>query len=402
MRRAVTFVVGLCLASASLAAPGGVKVAPPPPPYVGAYQPRGVDEIGLWKENDEDERVLATSPMVIRDEALNTYVKGVLCSAVGDDRCKSTRIYILRTPVFNANMSPNGTMRVFTGLLLRMHNEAELAEVLAHEFGHFELRHTLARFKAQRSATDLLSWAAVFAAMSNSYSARSNFDSLQLSVYGRLYRFNRDEERQADVFGIGFLNASKLRPQAAANVWRNSMAEATASASARGLPRPKFDQIAFFATHPPDAEREMTLSALALPEGRTREDGTDRYQRAMATWLPLFLDDQIKLNDFGGSDFLINALAEGGWTASLWLARGDLYRARGNPRDLVNAAEFYTNAVGLNPGLAEAHRGLGLSLLKTGRQSDGQAELARYLQLKPDASDAAMIRMLAPSNGNDR
>ncbi|KAK0329044.1 hypothetical protein LTR94_038345, partial [Friedmanniomyces endolithicus] len=74
----------------------------------------------------------------------------------------------------------------------------------------------------------------------------------------------------------------------------------------------------------------------------------------------MFLDDQIKLNDFGASDFLITELADSGWTAQLWLARGELYRARGNPRDLVNAAEFYSNATTADPGLAEAYRGLGL------------------------------------------
>src|SRR3546814_9057013 len=66
---------------------------------------------------------------------------------------------------------------------------------------------------------------------------------------------------------------------------------------------------------------------------------------ALAPWLPTFLDDQIKLNDFGASDHIIAALAEHGWTAPLLLARGDLYRAHGNPRDLVVAAEFYGKAV---------------------------------------------------------
>jgi predicted Zn-dependent protease len=114
------------------------------------YQPTGVDEIGLWREDDEQERALAASPIVIRDEALTSYVKGVLCAAVGQDRCNATRIYILREPSFNATMVPNGTMRVYSGLLLRVHSEAELAAILGHEFGHFEKRHGLQEFKAKR------------------------------------------------------------------------------------------------------------------------------------------------------------------------------------------------------------------------------------------------------------
>nr|WP_277924058.1 M48 family metallopeptidase [Sphingomonas hankookensis] len=341
---------------------------------------------------------MANAPEVIRDEALNAYVRGVLCSTVGKDRCAATRIYLLRTPVFNASMTPNGTMRVFSGLLLRVRNEAELGAILGHEFGHFELRHSLAKFKARRTGSDLLSWAAVFASMSPGYQTRSNFNDLQWSVYGNLYRYDRNTEREADLLGLGYLNAGTLRPQAAASVWRNVMAEGEASSRARGLSKPRFDQLAFTASHPPSAERALTLAALADPGGEARDDGAARYAMALAPWLPMFLDDQIKLNDFGASDFLIAELAKNGWTAPLWLARGELYRARGNPRDLVIAAEFYTNATTADPELADAYRGLGLSLLKTRRPSEGRVALRRYLILKPDAKDAGMIAMLAPAD----
>src|SRR3546814_18398471 len=43
-----------------------------PPPYGGAYQPKGVDEIGLWQRDDEYERALVASPVVIRDEAMRS------------------------------------------------------------------------------------------------------------------------------------------------------------------------------------------------------------------------------------------------------------------------------------------------------------------------------------------
>ncbi|MFD1033703.1 M48 family metalloprotease [Sphingomonas hankookensis] len=398
MKRLAKGAAGLCALLAIAAAPPKPGAAPPPPPYAGVYQPQGVDEIGFWREADEDERALANAPEVIRDEALNAYVRGVLCSTVGKDRCAATRIYLLRTPVFNASMTPNGTMRVFSGLLLRVRNEAELGAILGHEFGHFELRHSLAKFKARRTGSDLLSWAAVFASMSPGYQTRSNFNDLQWSVYGNLYRYDRNTEREADLLGLGYLNAGTLRPQAAASVWRNVMAEGEASSRARGLSKPRFDQLAFTASHPPSAERALTLAALADPGGEARDDGAARYAMALAPWLPMFLDDQIKLNDFGASDFLIAELAKNGWTAPLWLARGELYRARGNPRDLVIAAEFYTNATTADPELADAYRGLGLSLLKTRRPSEGRVALRRYLILKPDAKDAGMIAMLAPAD----
>lgn len=395
MRRSLLLAAGLLAVLPATVSLAG-EPAPPPPPFEGYYQPQGVDEIGLWREDDERERRLAASPFVIRDEKLSGYLKEVLCRAVGDDRCSAARIYVIREPTFNATMAPNGTMRIFSGLLLRMRNEAELAAVLGHEFGHFESRHGLNRFKAARNSTDLLAWGALLASLAPSYDARRTYQSLEITVYGNLYRYGRDHEREADLLGLGYLNRSTLAPQAASNVWQNLMGEIEASAVARGLKKPKFNAIAFTASHPPESERAAYLAALASPDGATRDYGTLRYREAMSIWLPVFLEDQIKLNDFGGSEYIIANLAKDGWTAQLWHARGELYRTRGNQRDLVNAIEFYSNAIALDDGLAVAHRGLGLSLFKTGEQTRGQQELARYLELAPNADDAKMIGMMLP------
>lgn len=382
-----------------LAQPANAETAPVPPPYEGYYQPQGVDEIGLWQQDDEDERQLTASPVLIRDDALTSYVKGVLCETVGDDRCSTVRIYIIHEPTFNATMSPNGTMRVFSGLLLRARNEAELGAVLGHEFGHFEERHSLKKFQANRSGSDLLAWGALLANTSLTYQANRSYQNMTFSVYGNLYQYGRDQEREADMLGVSYLNKSNLPPQDAAKLWQNLMGEIEASTAARGLKKPDFRRIAFTASHPPQAERAEYLAEMAMPEGASRDNGAARYHEALAAWMPIFLQDQIKLNDFGASEYIIQCLAEDGWTKDLWFARGELYRTRGNQRDLVNAAEFYANAIAMDAGLAEAYRGLGLSLLKTGQRAEGVVALTKYLELKPDASDAGMIRMIVPKEG---
>ena len=85
MKAAFAALCGALLLAAPAWAAIKIKPAPPPPPYAGVYQPQGVDEIGKWREDDESERKLANSPIVIRDEALTAYVKSVLCTAVGMD-----------------------------------------------------------------------------------------------------------------------------------------------------------------------------------------------------------------------------------------------------------------------------------------------------------------------------
>ena len=356
------------------------------PTYSQAYAPTTVDERGAWMEADEDERRLRESPSVIRDPALNAYVRGVLCRTVGDDRCRSVRIYIERVPAFNASMAPNGTMIVWSGLLLRVRNEAELGAILGHEFGHFELRHSLLGFKNQRSGTDLMAWASILI---------RNSGDIQYAAIGQIYAFNRTQEREADMIGFRYLARSCYPGSAAADVLEHIMGESDATTlGRRGRAQHKY-VAGFFASHPTELARATYLRAASLGIAEAKSVVVDTHQAAMAAWLPIFLNDQIKLNDFGGSEYILANLAAGsGWTTPLLYARGELYRERGNPRDLVSAAQFYQEAIARGDAPPEAYRGLGLALLRNQQAAEGQAALATYLRLKPAAPDAALIATL--------
>jgi predicted Zn-dependent protease len=363
------------------------------PPYAGAYQPVGTDEKGLWALDDEDERILRDSRLVIKDEALNAYVKGVLCRTVGDARCRSIRLYILRVPVFNASMSPNGTMRVFSGLLLRVRNEAELASILGHEFAHFELRHSLAGFKRARAGNDLLAWSALLGATAARFGAANgqNYQDLQISVLGTLYHFKRDDERASDRLGFAYMASAGYRSSAAADVWRGMMNETDRSAEARGRPLQRYDGQAYFASHPTNLERADVLSLMAnrVPGGEV--DNTEAYGAALAPWLGEFLADQLAQGDFGATDYLIERLAGNRWTADLLFAKAENFRNRANPRDLVTAAELYRQTLAKDPGKIEAYRGLGLSLLRSGELTAGKEAIKTYLKGNPEAPDAAIL-----------
>lgn len=241
-------VLGLLASGSPLHAASSLTV----PPYEGVYQPQGIDEIGLWNDADESEKELNNSALLVRDEELTKYVKSVLCKTVGADRCGKTRVYIMRVPIFNASMDHNGTMRIYSGLLLRVKNEAELGSILGHEFGHFEKRHGLQRFKKSRSGSDLVAWASI---LSSSY---IQFNTAQLIVYGSYFNFSRENEREADMLGLAYLKNGPLRPQAASLVWQNIMGEQQASAAGKGLKKPKLQSAAYFASHHPiSSERHI-------------------------------------------------------------------------------------------------------------------------------------------------
>lgn len=378
--------VGLLLATAIGTSALAADKRPPLPTYTQAYTPTTVDERGIWMEADERERVQRDSRSLIKDPALNAYVRGVLCRTVGEDRCRSVRLYIDEVPAFNAYMTPNGAMVVWTGLLLRVRSEAELGAILGHEFGHFELRHSLKDFKSHRTGTDVMAWASILI---------RNSANIQYSVVGQMYAFSRDQEREADMTGFQYLARSQYPSSAAADVWEHVMGEADATAiGRRGRAQHKY-VAGVFATHPTDLARATYLRAASIEAHDVKPAVVDTHQAAMAKWLPVFLNDQIKLNDFGGSEYLLANLADGtGWTTPLLCARGDLYRERGNPRDLVSAAQFYQEAIGKGDAPPEAYRGLGLALLRGQQVAEGQAALATYLRLKPAATDAALIATL--------
>lgn len=363
------------------------------PVYAGAYQPQGVDERGLWMMADETERGLRDSKAVINDPALNRYVRDVVCHTVGADRCASVRVYIVRQADFNASMAPNGMMVVNSGLLLRARDEAEFAAVLGHEFAHFELRHSLSGFKQRRGATDVFAWAGVLAAGASTYSTVRTYRAIQAGVVDAIFAFSRENERQADLLSMAYLRSSPYDPACFADIWDRLMDEADATAHGRKQRSTRYDRVPFFATHPATLERVGYLREIAGAMAKPGDDAHDRFGTAMTIWRPQFLADQMKLNDFEGTDYLLGQLAAERWTTDLLYARAELYRMRGNPRDLVSAIGFYRDVIMQDPAEAVAYRGMGLAQLRARDPAGGEA-LRKYLALRPDAPDAALISTL--------
>lgn len=376
------------LLTAVLTTPAAIAAPVPSlPTYTQAYEPTGVDERGMWMEADEAERHMQDSALVLRDPVLNAYVRSVFCRTVGDERCRSVRIYIQHLPYFNATMYPNGMMTIWSGLLLRVRDEAELGAVLGHEFAHFEKRHTLAGFKRARGATDLLMWTSMLSPALSSVAA--------LSTIGSFFAFSRAQEQEADTLGLAYLTASPYPAASAANVWERIMVEADATAAGRKRKSTARRYASgFFDSHPTDLIRATYLRDMAAKANDPGDPAAAAYRAALAPWMPTFLADQIKLNDFGGSDYLLGQLAADGWTPDLLYARAELYRLRGNPRDLTSAAQFYREAIDKGLTNPDAERDMGLALLRSQQPDPGKAALRRYLERKPGAQDAAMIATL--------
>lgn len=377
----------LALMAGALACVAATEPAAPPRAGAG-YVPTDLDERGLWMQAEEYERELKHSAFVMRDPALNAYVRDVFCKTVGQAECKDVRIYLMRTPYFNASMAPNGLMQVYSGLFLRVRNEAQMAAILGHEYTHYRNRHSVLLYRNAKKnfgAAAFLGGFGLFGSL------------IQLGMIGSVFSFSRENEAEADAGSIPMLAQAGYDPHSASQVWEQLRAEMDATAIARKKKSRKDKTGGMFGTHPPSAERMAALKALADKQAvpSTTDDRRAQFIAALKPFWADFVDDQIKLNDFGGTEFLLESLAKEGWTPDLLYARGELYRARGTADDLVKAAGFYREALTRPDAPVEAHRGLGLALLRGGSAPDGRAALKVYLEKLPDAPDRAMIAMLA-------
>ena len=388
----------LLIAGAILLAPFGATAGEYDlPPYVHAYEPQTVDERGVWMEADEYEKALKTSEMLVNDENLVGYLQKILCQSVGKDRCDGVRIYVADIPGFNASMSPNGMMVVWTGLLLRARSEAEVGAVLGHEFAHFELRHSLKGFQKRRSTSDVLAWAQVLGGI-----AQTGTRDMQISLVGNLFQFDREQEKDADLLGLRYLADSQYPSRAASEIWQHLMEETDATLYGRNIKKRHRYSAGFFDTHPTELNRAQYLLDEALKFGDTGDAQAKRYFAAITPYLPRLLAGQTRLNDLHGTDYILNGIAAvTGWTGELLAARAEMYATRGEPRDLVTATTLYLNAIDAGYRGPATLRGLGLSLVKSGKRSEGGRYLTEYLEMLPEAPDAGIIRMYLPKAEND-
>lgn len=386
MRR--LFAAGLAIAVPGLVHAADVRFDRPT--YAGAYEPQGVDERGLWMQVDELERSFRDSPLVIRDEQLTQYVKSVLCKTVGADRCAATRIYVVQDKNFNAGMYPNGFMVVHTGLLARVYSEAELATILGHEFAHFELRHSLNGFKEQRKSSDAMAWLGLAGA-----AAAQGASFAQTGLLFGFFGFKRGQETEADLLSAKYILASDY-PLRASIVWKRLMEEETALREERKLRKVKRHTPGPIDTHPTDLQRFAYFSGLEAQAGaQDGDDGAATYRQETTRVLPTLFDSLVKGNEFAAADYVIQSRGNAlGWDGLLFYARGELYRLRGNPRDLVVARGFYDQAIATGTAPAEAWRGAGLTAIRGGDGAAGRAALAEYLVKMPNASDAAAMKIL--------
>jgi len=344
----------------------------------------GTDEDELWYAMERAERELQRSPMRVRDPSLNDYVRRVACKAAMD-YCKDLRVYIMDVPQFNASMAPNGMMLVWTGALLRMRDEAELAFVLGHEAGHYRAQHTLKQWRRTKDMSALLG---AFQVLAYGAGAPNTAMLGTLAGYASLFKYTRDMEREADRLGFAAVVKQGYAPQAGIDLWARMLREEQT--------RPYERRGRGFATHPATQERldDMRAAAAAVPNPPTNRDPAD-YRAATRPFLEHWLDAELAQRRYAGSLLIVNELLaeappEDRGVLTFYL--GEAYRRRDDAGDRAKAATLYAQAVALPGTPAAAWREHGYALRDAGRAAQAREALQRYLRDAANAEDRAFVQ----------
>ncbi len=157
----------------------------------------------------------------------------------------AVKISVINSKIINAAALPGGRIIIFRGMLDFVKNEGELAAVLAHEFGHVQLRHPTK--KVIQGATLGVLMTLLIGDVAGGLALTGLSTATLQSAY------SRNAEREADAVELGLMRRSGLDIEDSARFFRRLQEKA---GDQNGL-------MSFLSSHPPVKERVATARAKA-------------------------------------------------------------------------------------------------------------------------------------------
>jgi beta-barrel assembly-enhancing protease len=371
--------------------------------------------------------------LVYREPQLNAYIDRLGRSLLKpEDQLENVawQFRVMRNPVVNAIALPNGSIYVYTGLLARMENEAQLVGVLAHEIVHVRNRHTYLSYRSYRKkmlTINLLSIAGAYSGMGGWGASVAAQFMLNISIIG----YSRELEKEADLEGARLMAASPYDSKEMVAAFESLMRKYDVD----------LDSEPFYGSHPKTKDRIAYLNewvSKSAPKRETESAGLSKedYMKNVAEVtrhdIQLAIDAGMYRTAMALGKRLVAAQPE---LASNQAALADAYTAlgprapeplaeeksdqgkkearkrrnkqtlqeeertlaaipAGQERQKANCAEaekFYRRAVELEPNYAPAWRGLGELFEKQSQWRQSVEAYRKYLELQPAAMDRLMI-----------
>ena len=344
------------------------------------------DEQALWDAAARlEERIECGTcgDMLFRNEALDDYVQAIanrLLSQFDDRAGIEVRTRVIKSPAQNAFVLPNGAAYVSTGLIVLLDNEDQLATVLGHELAHFLGRHSLRR---ERRLENKRKWSMAIGVLTTG----AGLDVSTLWAITSIGGYSRELEMEADNMGLRLMVGAGYDAAEAPIVFEKLLS---------ALQDDESEKPFAYASHPKLQDRLNNFRALmtgydspAAPEGiKMPGEYVELIDTVFLDNVELEIEQHMRQRAWISLD---RFLARNPDSARAYFLKGKL--SAGNPGDGHAAAlQRYKKAMTLDRTPAEAYREAGLIHRALGEHTVAAEFFRRYLEYKPDAVDAPIIR----------
>ena len=346
------------------------------------------DEIRLWNRAKEEEKIINRSGMGYKDEELETYLNEIAKKLLPPEIFSYIpfRVSIIKNHLLNAFAYPNGAIYIHTGILARMDNEAQLATLLAHEMTHATHRHLVRQFRNIKNKTAFLATIEVTTAGLGGLGSLATLLGA-IGTIAAVTGYSREHETEADREGFKHMVNAGYDPKEAPKLFLHLKKEVEEEEEKK--------EPFFFGTHPRLNERIENYETLLKTQSQGQWGNIQNTEIFLKKIGRVLLDNarddlkagRFKIAERGVEKYLKIKLQ----SAEASCLLGDIFRQRGEKRDIEKAREHYQKAISINPSYPDSYKGIGLMHYKQGEKALAQKALELYLFHSPQALDRAYI-----------
>lgn len=296
-------------------------------------------------------------------------------------------VNVVRHNAINAFAAPGGNLFIFTGLILAMNHESELAGVVAHEMAHSTQRHIASRIEKMQKITLLSLAGAIAGAFVGGQAGPALMSGALAAGQASMLSYSRADETDADQVGMSYLVGAGYPPQGMVGAFEKIRRQQWLL----GLDIPTY-----LSTHPAVGERISTLSARiqAMPSAvRTRKDQDTDFLRIQALIRARYADVDPSLSFFAEQK-------KGPQKCLAYMGEGIIYSRLNN----VRAAEgAFTTALACDPKESLIVREAGIFHYLKGDPKMAATLLPRAVSMNPkDYLALFFYARLLVDNGNTK
>ena len=228
------------------------------------------DEIELGRKFS----VLVKSQLpLVDDPEVKNYVTGIVQRLLDNipQQPYTFEVNVIMAKPVNAFAAPGGFLFVFTGLILAMDSESQLAGVLAHELAHVTQRHIALRIERGQIIGLLSTILALGGLFLGGHGRGAAAAGSMAAGQAAMLNYSRIDEADADHVGLDYLTAAGYRPQGMYESFENIRSKSFGGA----IPQ-------YLSTHPDIQERIKDISARVktLPaDAQNRSDSNLTFKR---------------------------------------------------------------------------------------------------------------------------